>query len=128
MTLVCLQVMGNDTTVAMAAASGQLELNVYKPVIVHDVLESLGLLADACDSFVDHCLVGIEPVRETIARHLAMSLMLVTALSERLGYDAAARIAKHAHERSLTLRDATIELGSLTAEEFDRIVRPEDMV
>jgi len=128
MTMVCVQVMGNDATVGFAGACGQLELNVFKPVIVHDVLESCGLLADACESFADHCVAGIEPRRDVIAHHVESTLMLVTALNEVLGYDQAARVAKRALERNVTLREAAAELGLVKPEDFDRIVRPEKMV
>ena len=126
--MVCAQVMGNDVTVGIAGAGGYLELNVYKPVIVHNVLESVGLLADACDSFRRHCVDGIEANRDVIARHLRESLMLVTALNPVIGYDAAARVAKAAWAQGVTLREAAVGLGVITAEEFDRHVRPERMI
>jgi fumarate hydratase class II len=128
MTMVCVHVMGNDVAVGFAGASGHLELNVFKPVIVHNVLESCALLADACDSFTDNCVVGIEPNREVIARHLENTLMLVTALNEVIGYDNAAKVAKLALSRSMTLRAAAAELGLVKAEDFDKYVRPEKMV
>jgi fumarate hydratase class II len=128
MTMVCVQVFGNDVTVGFAGASGNFELNVYKPVIVHNVLESCALLADACHSFNDHCLVGLEPNREAIARHLENTLMLVTALNEVIGYDNAAKVAKRAHANRVTLRQAAAELGLVQPEDFDRYVRPERMV
>jgi fumarate hydratase class II len=128
MTMVCVQVMGNDATVGFAAAGGHFELNVFKPVIVHSVLESCGLLADACHSFVDNCVVGIEANRDVIARHVENTLMLVTALNEVIGYDNAAKVAKLAHARNITLRAAAAELGLVKPEDFDKYVRPEKMV
>ena len=114
----------------MGGASGNFELNVFKPLIIHNVLHSIRLLADACQSFEEHCARGIEPDRERIRQHLERSLMLVTALAPRLGYDRAAEIAKKAHREGLTLKEAALALalGHLTAEEFDRWVRPERMV
>jgi fumarate hydratase class II len=128
LTMVCAQVMGNDVAVGIGGASGHLELNVFKPLIIHNVLGSVRLLADACESFDTYCAQGIEPDREHIAALLERSLMLVTALAPVLGYDRAAAIAKKAHAEGLTLREATLALGALTAEEFDRLVRPEAMV
>jgi fumarate hydratase, class II len=128
MTMVCVHVMGSDAAVAFAGASGQLELNVFKPVIVHNVLESCALLADACHSFQDNCVVGIEPNRDVIARHVENTLMLVTALNEVIGYDSAAKVAKLAHTKNITLREAAAELGLVKAEDFDKYVRPEKMV
>jgi fumarate hydratase, class II len=128
MTMVCAQVMGNDVAVGFAGASGHLELNVFKPVIVHNVLESCALLADACHSFVDNCIVGIEPNRDVIARHVENTLMLVTALNEVIGYDNAAKVAKLAHHDNITLRQAAAQLGLVKPEDFDKYVRPEKMV
>jgi len=128
LTMVCAQVLGNDVAVNVGGASGNFELNVFKPLIIHNVLHSTRLLADACESFEEHCARGIEPDRERIRQHLERSLMLVTALTPRLGYDRAAEIAKKAHREGLTLKAAAVALGYLTAEEFDRIVRPERMV
>ncbi len=128
MTMAAAQVMGNDVTVGLAGMSGSFELNVYMPVIAHDVLQSCRLLADACDSFREHCAEGIEPVRSRIAENLERSLMLVTALAPHVGYDDAARVAKAAHATGKTLREAAIELGVASGEDFDRWVRPEDMV
>ncbi|HJV59007.1 MAG TPA: class II fumarate hydratase [Methylomirabilota bacterium] len=128
LTMVCAQVMGNDVAVGVGGASGNFELNVYKPLIVHNVLNSVRLLADACASFDTHCAHGIEPDRERIRDLVERSLMLVTALAPRLGYDRAAKIAKTAHAEGLTLKEAAVKLGYLTAEEFDREVRPESMV
>ncbi len=128
MTMVCVHVMGSDAAVGFAGASGHFELNVFKPVIVHNVLESCALLADACHSFNDNCVIGIEPNREVIARHVENTLMLVTALNEVIGYDNAAKVAKLAHKKNVTLRQAAAELGLVKAEDFDRYVRPEKMV
>jgi fumarate hydratase class II len=127
MTMVCAQVMGNQTAVSVAGAQGHLELNVFKPVIIHNVLQSIRLLADACRSFADNAVVGIEPNRDRIARLLDESLMLVTALNPHIGYDNAAKIAKTAHREGKTLREVGVELGLLTAEQFDQWVRPGDM-
>jgi fumarate hydratase, class II len=128
MTMVCVQVFGNDAAVAFAGASGNFELNVYKPVILRNVLESCSLLSDACRSFTDNCLVGIEPNRDVIARHLENTLMLVTALNEVIGYDNAAKVAKLALAENITLRQAAADLGLVKPEDFDRHVRPERMI
>ena len=128
LTMVCAQVMGNDVAVGIGGASGNFELNVYKPLIIHNVLHSVRLLADACDSFDTHCARGIEPDRARIRELVERSLMLVTALAPRLGYDRAAAIAKTAHAEGITLKEAAVKMGALTAEEFDREVRPESMV
>ncbi len=128
LTMVAAHVIGLDVAVGIAGASGTLELNVFKPMIVHDVLEQVELLADACESFTAKCVRGLEPDREGIARHVERSLMLVTALSPVIGYDAAAAIAKEAHARGLSLREAAIASGRVTTEQFDAIVRPETMV
>jgi fumarate hydratase class II len=128
MTMVCVQVMGNDTTVAFASASGHFELNVFKPVIIRNVLESCALLADACHSFTDNCVVGIEANRDVIGKHVENTLMLVTALNEVIGYDNAAKVAKLAHKKNITLRQAASELGLVKPEDFDKHVRPEKMV
>ena len=128
LTMVCAQVMGNDVAVGLGGASGNFELNVYKPLIIHNVLSSVRLLADAGASFDTHCAQGIEPDRARIRALVEGSLMLVTALTPRLGYDRTAAIAKKAHAEGLTLKDAAVKLGFLTAEEFDREVRPESMV
>jgi fumarate hydratase class II len=128
MTMVCTQVLGNDVAIAIAGASGNFELNVYKPLIAHLLLQSIRLLADACVSFDDHCARGLEPNRAEIAKKLHGSLMLVTALAPHVGYDNAAKIAKRAHADGTTLREAAIALGLVTGEDFDRLVKPEDMV
>ncbi len=128
LTMVAAQVMGNHVAVTVAGASGHLELNVFKPVIIANVLRSIRLLADACTSFAEHCVEGIEPVRDRIAEHVERSLMLVTALAPHIGYDKAAKIAKQAHADGTTLREAAIASGFVTADDFDRWVRPEDMI
>jgi fumarate hydratase class II len=128
MTMVCVQVMAYDVAIGIAGASGNFELNVYKPLICYDLLHSIRLLADACSSFREHCAQGIEATHERIRGHVENSLMLVTALAPHIGYDRAAAIAKRAHEVGSTLREAALALGHVTAEEFDRIVRPEQMV
>jgi fumarate hydratase class II len=127
MIMVCIQVMGNDTAVAVAGSRGNLELNVCKPVIIHNVLHSITLLSDACRAFREFAVKGLEPDRAQIQRHLENSLMLVTALNPLIGYDKAAEVAKKAHAEGSTLREAAVALGYLTPEEFDQAVRPEDM-
>lgn len=128
MTMVCCQVIGNDTAITCGAFQGHLELNVFKPLIIHNLIESIRLLADACHSFTDNCVVGIEPNLPAIRRHLERSLMMVTALNPIIGYEKAAKIAQKAHKEDKTLKEAAVELGYLTAEEFDKYVRPEAMV
>lgn len=127
LTMVCLQVFGNDATVAFAGTQGHFQLNVYKPVMVHNVLESVGLMADACRAFDAYCAAGIEPDRARIAENLERNLMLVTALNRHIGYDAAAAIAKDAHQRGATLREAAVASGLVAAEDFDRLVDPAAM-
>ena len=127
MTMVCTQVLGNDTALAVAGASGNFELNVYKPLIAHAVLQSVRLLGDACASFDEHCARGIEPNRAEIAKKLHGSLMLVTALAPHVGYDNAAKIAKRAHHDGTTLKEAAAALNLVTPEDFDRWVIPEAM-
>jgi fumarate hydratase class II len=128
MAMVCAQVMGNDVAISIAGASGNFELNVYKPLIAYAALQSIRLVGDACVSFDTHCARGIEPNRAEIDRKLHGSLMLVTALAPHIGYDKAAKVAKHAHATGTLLRDAAIALGYVTGAEFDQWVRPEDMV
>jgi fumarate hydratase class II len=128
MTMVCCQVMGNDVAINFGGAGGNFELNVYKPMIIHNVLHSIRILGDACLNFNDKCAIGIEPWLENIQKHLNNSLMLVTALNPYIGYDNAAKIAKHAYKIGKTLKEAAVELGILTAEQFDQYVRPEDMI
>src|SRR6267143_1285487 len=127
MTMVCCQVFGNQTVITTAASQGHLELNTYKPVIAHALLQSIGLLADAALSFADHCVAGIRPDTARIAELVEKSLMLVTALAPRIGYDKAAAIAKAAHANGTTLRQEAVRLGHVTAEEFDRLVKPDAM-
>jgi fumarate hydratase class II len=128
LTMVCCQVFGNDATIGFAASQGNFELNVFKPVLAYNLLQSVRLLGDACASFDEHCAHGIEPLRANIERHVRNSLMLVTALSPKIGYDNAAKVAKRAHATGGTLRQAAVELGLLSAEEFDAVVQPENMV
>jgi fumarate hydratase class II len=127
LTQISAQVIGNDTAVALAGASGNFELNVYKPVIVYNVLQSVRLLADGCRSFAQRCVAGITPNESVIGHHVGNSLMLVTALNPHIGYDKAAKVAKKAHAEGLTLRESAVALGFLSGAEFDRIVRPEKM-
>jgi fumarate hydratase class II len=126
-TMVAVQVMGNDAAIGIAASQGNFELNVYKPVIIHNFLHSVRLLSDACHSFTDHCIVGIEANHEKIAGYVADSLMLVTALNPHIGYDKAAQIAKKAHKEKSSLKDAALALGHLTSEQFDSWVIPSAM-
>jgi fumarate hydratase, class II len=128
MTMVCIQVLGNDTAIAVAGSQGNFELNVFKPLIIHNFLHSTMLLGHSCASFTKYCVEGLEPNREQIERYVENSLMLVTALSEPIGYDNAAKVAKKAHAEKISLREATIALGLLKGEEFDRLVRAEKML
>jgi fumarate hydratase class II len=128
MTMLCAQVFGNDVALTIGGASGHFELNVYKPLIIHNFLQSARLLAEGMASFEEHCVRGIEPDRRRIGEQLERSLMLVTALAPHVGYDRAAEIAKKAHKEGSTLRAAAIALGYVSAEDFDRWVRPEAMV
>jgi len=128
LTMVCVQVVGNDAAIAFAGTQGNFELNVFKPVMIHNLLQSLRLLTDACRSFTDHLVVGLEPNREQIQQFLEHSLMLVTALNPAIGYDRAAQVAKKAYAENTTLRAACVELGFLTGEAFDRQVQPARMV
>lgn len=128
LSMVCAQVIGNDVAVSVGGATGHFELNVFKPVIAANVLQSARLLGDACVSFNDKCAVGIEPNESIIKQHLENSLMLVTALNTHIGYENAAKIAKKAHKENKTLREAAVELGLLTSAQFDEWVRPEKMV
>ncbi|MCQ4141454.1 class II fumarate hydratase [Chryseobacterium sp. EO14] len=127
-TMVCAQVLGNDTTISFAGTQGNYELNVFKPVMAYNFLQSAQLIADACISFNDHCAVGIEPNYERIKELVDKSLMLVTALNTHIGYENAAKIAKTAHKNGTTLKEEAVNLGLLTAEQFDEWVKPEDMV
>ncbi len=127
MTMVSVQVFGNDAAITFAGSQGNFELNVFKPVMIHNLLHSIRLIHDACHGFVQYCIAGIELDHERIDDYLNNSLMLVTALNPHIGYDKAAKIAKHAHAQRMSLRDAAIELGFLTGEEFDSYVKPEEM-
>lgn len=127
LTMIAAQVIGNDATIAFAGASGNFELNVYKPVIIYNLLQSVRLLGDACRSFCEKCVAGITANEPVIARHVEKSLMLVTALNQYIGYDKAAKIAKEAHAKGTTLKEAAVSLGILSAEKFDSIVVPEKM-
>jgi fumarate hydratase class II len=127
LTMVCCQVFGNHTTITVGASQGHFELNVYKPVLAANMLQSIRLLADAARSFTDHCVVGIKADEKRIRELMERSLMLVTALAPRIGYDKAAEIAKTAHKNGTTLREEAVRLGYLTGAEFDRLVRPERM-
>jgi fumarate hydratase class II len=127
-TMLAAQVFGNDVAVNFGGASGNFELNVFKPVIIHNFLQSVRLLADGAVSFNDNCAVGIEPNHERIKELMSKSLMLVTALNPHIGYDKAAKIAKTAHKEGTTLKEAALKLGYLTSEQFDQWVRPENMV
>jgi fumarate hydratase class II len=126
-TMVAVQVMGNDAAIGMAASQGNFELNVFKPVIIHNFLHSVRLLSDASLSFKEHCVVGIEANRETIAGYVQNSLMLVTALNPHIGYDKAAQIAKKAHKERTGLKEAALALGYLTGDQFDEWVVPKEM-
>jgi fumarate hydratase class II len=127
MTMVCVQVMGNDATIGFAGSQGNFELNVFKPVIIHNFLHSVRLIHDACFGFVEYCIKGIELDRENIDHYLRNSLMLVTALNQHIGYDNAAKIAKNAHKKGISLKESAIELDLLSGEDFDRLVKAEDM-
>jgi fumarate hydratase class II len=126
-TMVAVQVFGNDAAVAFAGSQGNFQLNVFKPVMVHNLLESIQLIADACGAFNDHCAVGIEPNLPTIEEHLGSSLMTVTALNPHIGYEKAAEIAKKAHKDGTNLREAALALGHVTAEQYEEWVRPAEM-
>jgi len=128
MTMVCSQVMGNHTTITFAGSQGHLELNVFKPVLAYNLIQSIKLLTDACTSFADNCISGIEPNRENITSLMERSLMLVTALAPKIGYDNATTVAKTAHKNGTTLKEEAIALGFVTEKEFDQIVRPEEMI
>jgi fumarate hydratase class II len=126
--MVAAQVMGNHVAVTVAGSNGHFELNVFKPVIARNVLHSARLIGDVSASFADHCVAGIVPNNDRIARHVNESLMLVTALNPHIGYDSAARIAKYAHHEGTTLKEAALKLGLLTEEQFNAWVRPEGML
>lgn len=128
LTMVCTQVMGNHTTITIAGSQGHFELNVFKPVMIYNLLQSIKLIADGVVSFSDKCVVGIEPNKERINEHLNNSLMLVTALNPHIGYDNAAKIAKNAHEKGLTLKQSALELGLVSEQDFDEWVKADEMV
>jgi fumarate hydratase class II len=128
LTQVCVRIFGNQATITFAGSQGHFELNVYNPVMAYSFLQSVKLMADAAVSFTKHCVVGIEPRLDNIRHGLERSLMLVTALAPKIGYDAAAKIAKTAHKNGTTLKEEALKTGRVTAEEFDAIVRPEDMI
>jgi fumarate hydratase class II len=128
LSMLACQVLGNDVTIGFAASQGHLQLNVFKPVIIHNLLQSIRLLGDGCSNFQQHCIAGLEPDAEKMAEHLERGLMLVTALNPHIGYDKSAEIAKKAYAEGLTLREAAIGLGYLTDEQFDAWVRPENML
>jgi fumarate hydratase class II len=127
MTMIAVQVMGNDAAIGFADSQGNFELNVFKPVIIHNLLHSIRLMHDASHGFVEYCIAGMTINREQIDEHLRGSLMLVTALNPHIGYDNSAKIAKHAHKKGISLRESAIELGLLTGEKFDELVKPEEM-
>ena len=127
MTMVCVQVIGNDTAIGVAGSQGNFELNVFKPVMIFNFLHSVDLLTGACHGFREFAIEGVQADEEAIAEYVADSLMVVTALAPHIGYDPAAAVAKHAHKNKLSLKDAVVELGHLSPEEFDRMVRPEQM-
>jgi fumarate hydratase class II len=126
-TMVAVQVFGNDTAITIAGSQGNFELNVYKPVMIHNFLHSVRLLHDACHGFVEYCIKGIELNRPQIDDYLKNSLMLVTALNPHIGYDKAAQVAKNAHKKGISLRESAVELGFLSGEDFDKYVKPEEM-
>ena len=127
LTMVAAQVFGNDAAIGFAGSQGNFELSVFKPVMIHNFLHSVRLIHDACHGFVDYCIAGIELNREKIDQYLNDSLMLVTALNQHIGYDNAAKIAKHAHKKGISLKESAVELGLLTAEQFDEWVIAEEM-
>ena len=128
MTMVCCQIIGNHTAISMGGSQGNFELNVYKPMMIYNFLHSVRLISDTCTSFSDKCVSGLQANEDQISKHLENSLMLVTALNPHIGYDNAAKIAKHAHENGLTLRQSAVQMGMLTGEQFDEWVRPEKMI
>jgi fumarate hydratase class II len=128
MSMVCLQVMGNHSTITIAGSQGHFELNTFKPVILHNILQSIHLLSDSIDSFVKNCLKDIKPNKIKMREHLENSLMLVTALNDHIGYDNAAKIAKKAFKENLTLKDAAIKLGLIDESKFDELVQPKKMI
>ena len=127
MTMVCCQVMGNNTAISIGGSQGNFELNVYKPMMIHNLLHSIRILSDTCFSFSEKCVSGLEANHEKIFQHLENSLMLVTALNPHIGYDNSAKIAKHAHKNNLTLRESALDLELLDNEQFEKWVKPEQM-
>jgi len=127
LTRVCCQVFGNQTTITIAGSQGHFELNVYKPILAYCMLQSIRLLADAVNSFTDNCVIGIRANEPRIREHMERSLMLVTALAPKIGYDKAAQVAKAAHANGTTLREEALRLGFISGSEFDRLVQPEKM-
>ncbi len=127
-TMIAAQVMGNDVAISIGGATGQFELNVFKPVMIYNFLHSARLIGDGCNSFNEKCAAGIEPIKENIKKHVDNSLMLVTALNTKIGYYKAAEIAQKAHKENTTLKEMAVKLGYVTAQEFDEWVKPEDMV
>ena len=128
LSMIACQVLGNDVALSIAASQGQLQLNVFKPVIIYNLLQSIQLLADGCRNFQQHCIEGLEADAERMHQHLQNSLMLVTALNPHIGYDKAAKIAQRAHHEGLSLREAALASGDVSAADFDAWVRPEQMV
>ena len=128
MTMLCVQVMGNHSAITIGGSQGHFELNVYKPMIAYNILQSIKLLADGCNSFVKNCVSGIKLNKKMINQHLNNSLMLVTALAPVIGYDKAAEIAKKAHKNGTTLKEEAIKLNYISEKEYDKIVRPEKMI
>ena len=128
MTMVCAQVIGNDAAINVGGMQGHFQLNVFKPVMIYNFLQSARLLGDACVSFADHAIAGVEPNLKNIAKHLQDSLMLVTALNRYIGYENAAKIAKKAHAEGKTLKETAVELGLVTPEQFDEWVDPKKMI
>ena len=128
LTMVCTQVIGNDVSISVGGMQGHFQLNVFKPVMIHNLLESARLIGDACVSFNDNCADGIEPNHTNIKKNLENTLMLVTALNRQIGYENAAKIAKKAHEEGITLRQSALDLGLVTAEQFDEWVDPSKMI
>ena len=128
MTMVCTQIMGNDLTISIAGASGNFELNVFRPVIAYNIIQSLRLLTDSCDSFRKNCVDGILPNEKRIDNNLHNSLMLVTALNPHIGYDKAAEVAKKAHDENTSLKESIVSLGYMSEDEFDSLIDPKNMI
>lgn len=128
LTMVCTQIMGNHTTMTIAGSQGHFELNVYKPVMAYNMLQSIQIMSDSCMAFTDKCVIGITANEDRISELLSRSLMLVTALAPTIGYDNATKVAKTAHKNGTTLREEAVKLGFVTEKEFDKVVRPELMI